>query len=192
VTGTTCPRCGESVLLDGGAVRAICLSCDLVFDVLPAQPVGEGPLRQIEVVLPAHAPPPTRHIRQIDRKHFRIAQAGPTVPAVVVLFAICYVVPALVSPAIPFAIGLGAIVLFWWLDGREEIEIDGARVLVSRSMLGLRSTREVSRDAIVSIDDAGLHLRDGTTIPLARNLGHRPESLEWLRSRLSRALQLAA
>jgi len=188
MSATTCPRCGESVLLDGGAVRAICLSCDLVFDVLPAQPIGQGPLRQIEVVLPANAPPPTRHIRQIDRRHFRIAQAGPTVPAVVALFAVCYVVPALVSPAIPFAIALATIVVFWWLDGREEIEVEGARVLVSRSMLGLRTTREISRDDIVSIDDVGLRLRDGTTIPLARNLGHRPESLEWLRARLSRAL----
>ena len=188
VAGTICPRCGESVELDTGAVRAICLHCDLVFDVLPAQPVGEGPLRQIEVVLPANAPPPTRHIRQLDRKHFRIAQAGPTVPNVVALFGVCYVLPALAAPALPFAIVLATLVLFWWLDGREEIEIDGARVLLSRSMLGLRTTREIARTDITGLDEAGLHLANGRTIPLARNLGHRPESLEWLRSRVQRAL----
>ena len=192
MSATLCPRCGETVLVDSGAVKAICLSCDLVFDVLPAQPVGEGPLRQIEVTLPANAPPPTRHIRQLDRKHFRIAQAGPTIPAVVGLFGVCYVVPALAAPAIPFAIILATLVLFWWLDGREEIEVDGAHVLLTRSMLGLRTTREIARSDITSIDEAGLHLTNGRTIPLARNLGHRRESLEWLRSRLSRALQLAA
>src|SRR5262249_15368385 len=165
VTGTTsCPRCGEAVALDGGAVRAICLSCDLVFDVLPPQPVGPGPLRQIDVVLPANAPPPTRHIRELGRKHFRIAQAGPTVRAVVALFGVCYVVPAFARAAVPFAAALATVVLFWWLDGREEIEIDGARLLLSRGVLGWRRTREILRRDIVALDATGLRLKDGRTV----------------------------
>src|SRR5262249_19390951 len=110
-----------------------------------------------------------------------------TVRAVVALFGVCYVIPAFAHAAVPFAAALAALGLFWWLGGREGIEIDGAHVLGSRSGVGGQRARASLRAGIGSLDAAGLRLRDGRTVPIARNLGHRPESLDWLARRLARA-----
>src|SRR5207247_6876187 len=112
-----------------------------------------------------------------DRRRFRISQAGPTVPAVVAVFLVCYVLPVFADAAIPFAAALGAIIVLWWLDGREEIEIDGTRVRCSRQMMGISSTREIALREIAGIDSRGFRLTSGRRVPIARNLGHRDESL---------------
>src|SRR5262249_38097118 len=112
---------------------------------------------------------------------------GPSVPAVVVVFGVCYVLPAFLHTVTPFAAGLAALMLVWWLDGREEIEIDCGRVTLSRSAVGLRRTREIARRDIGAIDGAGLRLVGGRAVALGRNLGHRRESLDWLARRLARA-----
>jgi hypothetical protein len=134
-----------------------------------------------------------------------VGQAGPGVPQVVAVFAVCYVGPAL---ARTFATALGLLaaplacaIILWWLDGFEEIAIARGRLTWRRGVLGLSLSRirTVRLDEVVEIRPTPwprravlVRLRGGDAIPVGAGLGHRPETLDWLHRRLDHALRPAA
>jgi hypothetical protein len=201
---TACPLCGEPAIVVGERPpRGRCVACDLDFDLLPEIAVGEGPMRELPVLLAASGPPPTRHIALLDSHpgalRLRVDQAGPSVPAVVALFVACFVLPALSGQwemlSIPLAALCASLVVSWWVFGREEIEITSERLTLRRGALLRGKERSVGLGEVETLlppkgllGGPRLRLREGGTIEIGRGLGHRRESLAWLARRVSREL----